>query len=107
MLLKRRIANAPRDIESRLLLATLFRHSRRLDQATQQLNDMQRFDESLEWDFEIDRERQLIELIRRHEEAEKLLEPDEDFEDILPTNNDGFVRVNNRPITEPMIQSNQ
>ncbi len=105
LLLERRIAHAPRDMESRLLLATLLRHSRRLEQASEQLNDMQRFDESLEWDFEIDRERQLIELIRRHEEAEKLLDPGEDFEDVLPTNNDGFVRVNNRRVTEPVVQT--
>ena len=107
MLLKRRIASAPRDMESRLLLATLFRHSRRFEQAGEQLTDMQRFDVSLEWDFEIDRERQLIELIRRHEEAEQLLQPDEDFEDVLPTNNDGFVRINNRPVTEPMVPTSQ
>ena len=40
MLLERRIANAPRDMESRLLLATLFRHSRRLEQAGEELNDI-------------------------------------------------------------------
>jgi len=102
LLLKRRIDHAPRDMEARLLLATLFRHSRRLEQAGEQLGEMNRFDESLEWDFEIDRERQLIELIRRHQEAEGLLEPSEDFEDVLPTNNDGYVRVNNRPVKEPM-----
>ena len=107
LLLKRRIDHAPRDMESRLLLATLFRHSRRLEQAGEQLSEMNRFDESLEWDFEIDRERQLIELIRRHEEAERLLEPGEDFEDVLPTNNDGYVRVNNRPVMEPVAPASK
>ena len=102
-LLRRRIQSAPRDMESRLLLATLLRHSRRLDQARDQLDEMKRFDESLEWDFEVDRERQLIELIEQHEEAEQHLDPDDDLDDILPTNNDGYVRVNDKPITEPVI----
>jgi len=103
LLLKRRIENAPRDMESRLLLATLLRHSRRMDEASIQLDEMQRFDESFEWDFEMDRERQLIDLIRRHEEAERHLDPKDDFEDVLPTNNDGYVRINDKPITEPVL----
>jgi hypothetical protein len=85
-----RIEKAPRDVEARLLLVTLLRHTRRLDQARLQLSDMTRYDEALEWEFEVDRERQLIELIERHEAAEQLIDPDE--EDVLPTNNDGFIR---------------
>ena len=92
-LLQRRIHRESRDMEARLLLATLLRHSRRLNEATEQLNDMQRYDESIEWSFEIDRERQLIELIDRHETAERELDPiEEDLEDILPSNNDGVIR---------------
>ena len=89
-LLRMRIEKAPRDVEARLLLVTLLRHTRRLDQARLQLSDMTRYDEALEWEFEVDRERQLIELIERHEAAEQLIDPDE--EDVLPTNNDGFIR---------------
>jgi hypothetical protein len=93
-LLKRRIENAPRDVEARLLLVTLLRHTRRLDQARDQLSAMQRFDEAHEWEFEADREQQLINLIQRHEEAERLTDQqDEELEDVLPSNNDGIVRA--------------
>ncbi|MDG1873388.1 MAG: hypothetical protein P8J27_05730 [Mariniblastus sp.] len=101
-LLSRRIENAPRDMESRLLLATMSRHSRRLEQATLHLNNMERFDESTEWRFEVDRERKLIELIRCHEQAEEHLEQNDDFDDALPDNNDGFIRSKNQPLTEPV-----
>ncbi len=60
----RRLELDPRDVQSRLLLATLFRHSRRLKLAVEQLDELNKFDESIHWNFEIDRERQLIELIR-------------------------------------------
>ncbi len=100
-LLMMRIEKAPRDVEARLLLVTLLRHTRRLDQARIQLTEMTRYDEALEWEFEVDRERQLIVLIEQHEAGEQLIDPDED--DILPTNNDGYIReVEN----EQTIQSN-
>lgn len=93
-LLRRRIGNAPRDVEARLLLVTMFRHTRRLDQARSQLSEMQRYDEALEWEFEADRERQLIELIEQHEAAERLAELNEDAkEDVMPPNNDGIIRI--------------
>lgn len=66
-LLNRRIGNVPRDIESRLMLATLLRHTRRLDEARDQISAIQRYDEAAEWDFEIDRECQLIDLIESHD----------------------------------------
>ena len=62
-LLKRRLNSKPRDIESRLLLATLLRHSRRLTDAREELDCLLKLDESARWKFEISRERQLIELI--------------------------------------------
>jgi len=62
-LLKRSLETAPRDIESRLLLATMFRHQRRFDEAREELKTIRKFDESVNWDFEISRERQLLELI--------------------------------------------
>lgn len=92
-LLRRRIENAPRDVEAQLLLVTLLRHTRRLDLAREQLSQMQRFDEALEWAFESDRERQLIELIEQHDAAERLADvKDEELESVLPTNNDGVIR---------------
>ena len=92
-LLNRRIENAPRDVESRLLLATLFRHTRRLNKAQEQLSEMQRYDEALEWEFEIDRETQLIQLIEEHETADHSDDSDEQLDDVLPTNNDGYIHV--------------
>lgn len=92
-LLLRRIQRQPRDAEARLLLATMLRHTRRLDEATNQLDDLERYDESLEWRFEIDRERHLIELIESHEETEEKLDPnDGELLDVLPSNNDGIIR---------------
>lgn len=72
-LLHRQILHIPRDIESRLLLATLFRHVRDFDNAQIQLDEIEKFDESFEWRFEIDRERDLLDLIQQHEEAESQL----------------------------------
>ena len=62
-LLKRRLKLAERDIEARLLLATLYRHTKRLDLANEQLLQLGKYDESVHWKFEISRERQLIELV--------------------------------------------
>lgn len=93
-LLRRRIENAPRDVEARLLLVTLFRHTRRLDLARWQLSEMQRFDEALEWAFETDREQQLIELIAEHEETERLADMNEaPRNDQDSFNNDGIIRA--------------
>lgn len=62
-LLKRRLKLAERDIEARLLLATLYRHTKRLDAAREQLLQLDKYDESVHWQFEMRRERQLIELV--------------------------------------------
>lgn len=59
-LLKRQLSSNERDVESRLLLATLFRHTRQWDLAENELETMQRFDASVHWQFEIQRERELI-----------------------------------------------
>ena len=60
----------PRDIEARLMLATLFRHSRRLDEASEQLDTLLKFDESVNWKLEIDRERMFISEILAETAAE-------------------------------------
>ena len=60
LLLTQRLQNRPRDVESRLLLATLLRRSGRLDKARQQLKTPARLDDALPWQFEIAREWQLI-----------------------------------------------
>ena len=64
-LLTRQLEENPRDVQSRLFLATLFRHTRRMKQAREQLVKIRKFDESVHWDFEIQREILLIELIEK------------------------------------------
>lgn len=60
LLLTRQLERRPRDMESRLLLATMYRHTGRRDEALEQLDALQRFDESIEWRFEIGREREYL-----------------------------------------------
>lgn len=67
-LLQRRLNQEPRDVESRLLLATAMRIDGRPDEAQQQLKLMERFDESVHWKFEIERERELMASILQEEE---------------------------------------
>ena len=71
-LLVQQIEKNSRDIQSRLLLATMFRHTRCMKEAREQLVELKKFDESTHWDFEIQRERQLIELIEKQEPEEAL-----------------------------------
>ena len=70
-LLTQQIENESRDIESRLLLATLNRRIGELDEAAQQLGQTQRFDEAIHWKFEIEREFDLIENEREEIENER------------------------------------
>ena len=90
VLLKRCLVGSPRDIEARLLLATLLRHSRRLPEAVEELNNIHKYDESVNWIFEIHREQRLIELIAEHERSE-FTEHSASNDDVHPTNNDGYV----------------
>lgn len=53
----------PRDIEARLLLATLLRHTRRLPEASEQLENLLKLDQSINWMTEIRSEQKLIQLI--------------------------------------------
>ncbi len=50
----------PRDVEARLMIATLFRHTRRWDEALRQLDQLERLEASQAWALEIYRERALI-----------------------------------------------
>lgn len=60
-MLRRRLQFRVRDVESRLLLATLLRHRQRYVDASVELDTLARFDESEAWKFELERERQLLE----------------------------------------------
>lgn len=71
-LLHKQLERNPRDIQSRLLLATLFRHNRQMEQARNHLEELRKFDESIHWEFEIERELQLIELIEEQDPDEAL-----------------------------------
>ena len=71
-LLKARLNQTERDIEASLLLATLYRRSNRFVEAAQQLEQIVKFDDSVHWSFEIDRERQSIELDRAENETTEL-----------------------------------
>ena len=87
-LLLRSLLQTPRDIEARLMLATLYRHTRQFDNATAQLDTIGDFDESATWRPELLRERKLLELVIEHERS-----PVENDAFERPTNNDGIVRV--------------
>jgi hypothetical protein len=49
-----------RDLEARLALATLYRHNRRYDEATKQLDILVRYGGAEKWELEIEREQVLI-----------------------------------------------
>ena len=54
-----------RDLESRLLMATLMRHTKRFDEATTQLNLLVRMDGAHRWALEIQREGELLNQARQ------------------------------------------
>ena len=74
-----------------MLLATLFRHSREFERAKVELANAQKFDESIEWRMEIDREFELLDIVQQHELAEAAGLASEDANDLIPTNNDGII----------------
>ncbi len=49
-----------RDVDARLMLATLLRHTGRREEAGEQLDVLVRLDGSEKWDWEIQRERELL-----------------------------------------------
>jgi hypothetical protein len=49
-----------RDLEARLMLATLFRHAGRFDEALRQIETLARFDGANRWELEMQRERELL-----------------------------------------------
>lgn len=59
-LLNRMIGRNARDVDARLMLATLQRHTGRLDEAAQQLERLARLDDAAKWEQEIEAERRLL-----------------------------------------------
>jgi hypothetical protein len=49
-----------RDVDARLMLATLMRHTGRLDEAARQLDTLARFEGAGKWELEIEQERALL-----------------------------------------------
>lgn len=84
-LLSRQLKHRPRDIESRLMLATMFRHTRKFDEAATQLDHIQRYDPAVFWKDEIERERELLKLVHDFEMSSELEQE--------TTNNDGIIRT--------------
>jgi len=59
-LLKKLLDRNGRDLEARLMLATLLRHTGRIDEAADQLDRLRLFDGAEKWELEIYRERELL-----------------------------------------------
>lgn len=55
-----------RDLEARLMMASLMRHTKRFDEATRQLNLLVRIDGAHRWAMEIHREGELLAEARQH-----------------------------------------
>ena len=92
-LLHSQLKRYPRDIEARLLLATLFRHTRQFDEAITQLKQIEKYDPAVNWKHEIARERELLRLVHEFETTQH------DPAANLGDNNDGFVRKKRRVST--------
>jgi hypothetical protein len=56
------LTESPHDIEARLLLLTLLRHTNRIEEALVQITEIQKWNEAKQWEFEIKRELELLEL---------------------------------------------
>ena len=59
-LLEQLLRQNPRDIESHLLLSSVFRRSRRIELSRKQLRRLDELEEAIGWRFEIDRETALL-----------------------------------------------
>ncbi len=57
-LLSEALRRDSRDLDARLMLATLLRHTSRLDEAARQLEELSRCDGAEKWELEIRRERE-------------------------------------------------
>jgi len=60
LLLRKQLKAYPRDAEARLLLASLYRRTSRAENAAEQLKSLQKLDERVSWEFEIQREWRLV-----------------------------------------------
>lgn len=70
------LRNNNRDLDARLMLATLFRHTGRLDEAAAQLDLLTRLEGAGKWELEIQRERELLAEARTDTRAEERSGPE-------------------------------
>ncbi len=70
------LAANPRDVDAGLMLATLWRHTGRFDEALEGLARLERWEDAKKWDWEIGRERDLVRQAQsRRVEPEPRVEP--------------------------------
>lgn len=80
-LLQRLLESCDEDVEARLMLATLYRHTRRLDEAEQQLQQLSQLDVERRWQEEIENEKQLLARLvqeradQDQQESREIIEP--------------------------------
>jgi tetratricopeptide (TPR) repeat protein len=65
-LLDKLLERNERDLDARLMLATLLRHTGRIDDAAEELDILTRFDGSEKWELEIYKERELLAEARKN-----------------------------------------
>ena len=87
------LTDRPRDAEARLLLATLYRHTGRVDEAARELGHLERLDTALQWQWEIARERQRVRETPRRDETSDPQPTDADTEQ--PTEQPGNTATGN------------
>jgi hypothetical protein len=74
-LLGRLLALDNRDVDARLMLASLLRHTRRPLEARRQLDELERLEKAARWQAEIDHERQLLKRLEAVLPAGPAVEP--------------------------------
>jgi tetratricopeptide (TPR) repeat protein len=72
----------PRDAEGRLLLATLLRHSKRFDEAENQLKQLSRFETAVRWNIEITSERARLKRLRKATRSQPIESPRTSTDDL-------------------------
>ena len=64
------LRHCARDVDAHLMLATLYRHTGRLEESATQLRRLALFDDAQKWAMEIERERHRLELASQEQQAE-------------------------------------
>ena len=64
------LRHCARDVDAHLMLATLYRHTGRLEESATQLRRLALFDDAQKWVMEIERERRRLELASQEQQVE-------------------------------------